>query len=164
MGHPGDAHPWPVDGKGRNLSVYAENAFGGNKSYHVINGDNRIFGVWWPEAGIGAEHRNAPYGKYGRKIWLWSPARSGAIWEDLLTDRDGQYTELQSGLAFQQPSLPCDRTPFKIPPFAPGATETFDELWGVVRERDGFGGDAIGKRNQQRSPPLVDGNCALDGG
>ena len=139
VGHPGDAHAWPVDGEGHNLSIYSENAFGENKSYHVINGDNRIFGVWWPEAGIGAVHRNAPYGKYGRKIWLWSPARSGAIWEDLLTDRDGQYTELQSGLAFQQPRLPCDRTPFKIPPFAPGTTETFDESWGVVRDRDGFG-------------------------
>ena len=139
VGHPGDAHVWPVDAEGRNLSVYSENAFGGDKSYHVINGDNRIFGVWWPEAGIGAVHRNAPYGKYGRKIWLWSPARSGAIWEGLLTDRDGQYTELQSGLAFQQPRLPCDRTPFKIPPFAPGVTETFDESWGVVRNRDGFG-------------------------
>ena len=139
VGHPGDAHAWPVDGDGHNLSIYSENAFGENKSYHVINGDNRLFGVWWPETGIGAVHRNAPYDKYGRKIWLWSPARSGAIWEDLLTDRDGQYTELQSGLAFQQPSLPCDRTPFKIPPFAPGMTETFDESWGVVRDRDGFG-------------------------
>ena len=139
IGHPGDAHPWPVDTAGHDLSDYPQNAFGENKSYHVINGDNRIFGVWWPEAGLGAVHRNAQYGKFGRKIWLWSPARSGAIWEDLLTDNDGQYAELQSGRAFQQPRLPCDRTPFKIPPFVPGSTECFDETWGVVHSRDGFG-------------------------
>ena len=139
IGHPGNAHAWPMDDAGRDLSVYAQNAFGDNKSYHVINGDNRLFGVWWPKAGLGAVHRNAQYDKFGRKIWLWSPARSGAIWEDLLTDSDGQYAELQSGRAFQQPRLPCDRTPFKIPSLVPGATECFDETWGVVHSRDGFG-------------------------
>ena len=139
VGHPGDAHAWPVDDAGRDLSVYSNNAFGSNKSYHVINGDNRIFGIWWPEIGMGAVHRNARYGKFGRKIWLWSLARSGAIWEDLLTDNDGQYAELQSGRAFQQPRLPCDKTPFKIPPFVPGSTECFDETWGVVHSRDDFG-------------------------
>ena len=146
VGHPGDAHAWPIDGEGHDLSVYAQNKFGLNKSYHVINGDNGIFGIWWPGAGVGAVHRNARHDKFGRKIWLWSPARSGAIWEDLLTDSDGQYAELQSGRAMQQPRLPCDRTPFKIPPFAPGSTESFDESWGIVRSRDGFGTPDAGMR------------------
>ena len=139
IGHPGDAHAWPNDKDGHNLGIYAENAFGDNKSYHVLNGDNRTFGVWWPDASFGAVHRNAPYGKYGRKIWLWSPSREGAIWEDLLTDSDGQYAELQSGRLFQQPRPPCEKTPFKIASFAPGGTDCFDETWGLVRSRDGFG-------------------------
>ena len=139
LGHAGDASAWPVDREGRNLSVYAENAFGENKSYHVVNGDNRMFGIWWPEHGLGAIHRNPQHAKFGRKIWLWSQARSGAIWENLLTDGDGQYAELQSGRAFQQPRLPCDRTPFKIPGFAPGVTESYEETWGVARSRAEIG-------------------------
>ena len=139
VGHGGDAHAWPKDSEGRNLDVYSENNFGGNKSYHVLNGDTRLFGLWWPDASFGAVHRNASYEKYGRKIWLWSPSREGAIWENLLTDSDGQYAELQSGRIFQQPRPPCEKTPFKIPSFAPGGTDRFDESWGLVRSRDGFG-------------------------
>ena len=139
VGHGGDAHVWSKDSEGHNLNVYSENNFGGNKSYHVLNGDTRLFGLWWPDMSFGAVHRNAAYEKYGRKIWLWSPSREGAIWENLLTDSDGQYAELQSGRIFQQPRPPCEKTPFKIPSFVPGATDRFDESWGLVRSRDGFG-------------------------
>lgn len=132
VGHEGDAHSWPLDHKGRDLSVYANNAFGHSKSYHVVNGDNRVFAVWWPEAGFGSYHYASE--KYGRKIWLWALSREGGIWEDLLTDRDGQYVELQSGRAFNQPRGNTWRTPFKHPTFAPGATDMFEERWGVVRD------------------------------
>ena len=132
IGHGGDAHPWHVDAKGRDLSVYANNAFGPSKSYHVLNGDNRIFAVWWPEAAFGSYHYAAE--KYGRKIWLWALSREGGIWEDLLTDTDGQYVELQSGRVFNQPGGTTWRTPFKHPTFAPGATDIFEERWGVVRD------------------------------
>ena len=139
VGHGGDAHAWPIDPDGHRLEVYSQNAFGGNKSYHVLNGDNRIFGLWWPDAAFGAVHRNSAYEKYGRKIWLWSPSREGAIWENLLTDSDGQYAELQSGRIFQQPRPPCEKTPFKIPSFSPGSTDCFDESWALVRSREDFG-------------------------
>ena len=139
IGHSGDAHAWPIDGERRDLSAYSQNRFGSNKSYHVINGDNGVFGLWWPDIGFGAVHRNPVYDKYGRKIWLWSPSREGAIWENLLTDKDGQYTELQSGRAFQQPRPPCEKTPFKVPSFAPGGTDVFDESWGMVKRREDFG-------------------------
>ncbi|MBQ6338479.1 MAG: DUF5107 domain-containing protein [Kiritimatiellae bacterium] len=132
VGHPGDAHPWPVDGKGRDLHVYGNNAFGGSKSYHVINGNHSYFGVWWPEAKFGSFHQSDE--KFGRKIWLWALSREGGIWEDLLTDVDGQYVELQSGRMFHQPSSETYRTPFKHPTFAPGATDIFEEKWGVMRD------------------------------
>ena len=132
VGHGGDAHSWHVDWKGRDLSVYANNAFGPSKSYHVLNGDNRVFAVWWPGAAFGSYHYAAE--KYGRKIWLWALSREGGIWEDLLTDTDGQYVELQSGRVFNQPGGTTWQTPFKHPTFAPGATDMFEERWGVVRD------------------------------
>jgi len=36
IGHDGDVSPWPVDKEGRNLSIYKDNDFGDNKSYHVF--------------------------------------------------------------------------------------------------------------------------------
>ncbi len=134
IGHNGDSHAWPVDENGRNLSRYSGNAFGRSKSYHVLDGDNSFYGIWWPEAGIGSYHENHVTQKYGRKIWLWALSREGGIWEDLLTDRDGQYAELQSGLFFNQPADTLT-TPFKHAAFAPGATDVFEEKWGVARSR-----------------------------
>ena len=138
IGHEGEASPWPVDSRGRHLDVYAANAFGHNKSYHVVNGDNRVFGVWYPSRGIGFIHENEPYDKYGRKAWIWALSREGAIWEGLLTDVDGQYVELQSGRAFNQPRLGTVFTPFKHPTFSPGRTDRFDERWGVVRSESAY--------------------------
>ena len=136
IGHEGDRHAWPVDSAGRPMDTYGGNAFGGNKSYHVLPGDAGKFGIWWPERGLGAVHLTDSWRKYGRKIWLWALSREGGIWEDLLTDEDGQYTELQSGRGFNQPRRNTYKTPFKHPEFNPGATETFAESWGVVRKFD----------------------------
>ena len=135
IGHQGEVElrNWPVDEKGRDLSVYGNNAFGGPKSYHVLPGNNGFYAIWWPDQGFGSCHRSLAYEKFGRKIWLWALSREGGIWEDLLTDSDGQYTELQSGLCFNQPRWNNYRTPFKHPTFAPGATMTFAESWGPVR-------------------------------
>ena len=136
VGHPGDAHDWPFDAKGRDLSQYGNNAFGSHKSYHVVNGDNSFYAVWWPELGFGSIHENPPYDKYGRKIWLWALSRQGGIWEDLLTDTDGQYVELQSGRCFHQPGGETWRTPFKHPTFAPGVTDTYVERWGYTHDEN----------------------------
>ena len=134
IGHDGDSHAWPIDGKGRDLHVYGNNNFGPSKSYHVLNGNHSYFGIWWPEAKFGSFHESEE--KFGRKIWLWALSRQGGIWEDLLTDTDGQYVELQSGRVFNQPRGETYRTPFKHPTFAPGATDTFEEKWGVMRSTD----------------------------
>lgn len=157
IGHGGDSHVWPVDGEGRDLSRYSQNAFGGAKSEHVVNGDNGIYGIWWPDAGgkggFGSVHLNHPTEKYGRKVWLWQQSRAGAIWEDLLTDTDGQYTELQSGRAFNQPRGNTYRTPFKHPVFSPGSTESFEEKWLVVRDRSIF--DKAWKMDGEACRPLT---------
>ena len=134
IGHDGAAHPWPIDGKGHDLSRYSGNAFGSAKSYHVVGGDERYFAIWWPDYKLGSYHENAWGEKYGRKIFMWALSRAGGIWEDLLTDTDGQYIELQSGRVFNQPSANSARTPFKHPTFTPGRTDVFTEKWGVVRD------------------------------
>ena len=132
--HDGTASPWPRDASGLNLSVYTNNAFGLSKSYHVVNGDTGFFGVWWDAHQFGSMHEAARFDRLGRKIWIWSLSRSGAIWEDLLTDEDGQYVELQSGRYFNQPSHGSHRTPFKYPSFPAGSTITFTERWSPVTE------------------------------
>ena len=134
IGHDGGAHPWPVDKDGHDLSRYSGNAFGSAKSYHVVGGDERYFAIWWPDYKLGSYHENAWGEKYGRKIFMWAQSRAGGIWEDLLTDTDGQYIELQSGRVFNQPQGETYRTPFKHPTFTPGRTDVFTERWGVVRD------------------------------
>ena len=137
VGHEGKTviKDWPVDSEGRDVSIYANNAYGGAKSYHVVGGNCGFYGIWWRGTGYGSWHRSRPYEKYGRKIWLWPLSREGGIWEDLLTDDDGQYTELQSGRCFTQPTGESARSPFKHPVFLPGTTETFADRWGPMRSR-----------------------------
>ncbi len=159
IGHEGDAHAFPRDAAGRDLSVYKGNAFGGPKSYHVLNGANGVFGIWWPEWNLGSMHQSASYDKYGRKIWLWALSRNGGIWEDLLTDTDGQYIELQAGRAFNQPRGNTYRTPFKHPHFKPGGTDMFVERWAPVRslaELEGLAPKAVARPRPLESPADFD--------
>ena len=155
IGHAGDPHPWPVE-NGHDLSVYSQNDVPGkgsdNRSMHVINGDNRYLGCWWPHLGAGFLHENRADAKYGRKIWMWGLSRSGAIWEGRLTDSDGPYVELQSGRCFQQPGGKYEETPFKYVSLQPGVTESFEESWSVVRDRAEF--DKVGVRTALEPRPL----------
>lgn len=152
IGHQGEiwTRTWPTDAKGHDMSTYLGNAFGGPKSNHVLPGNNGFYAIWFPGQGFGSVHRSAPYEKFGRKIWLWALSREGGIWEDLLTDADGQYTELQSGLCFNQPRLDNYRTPFKHPTFTAGATMTFDEYWGPIRDKKEVAADLAAPQPETR--------------
>ena len=87
------SRPWPLDAQGRDLSWYRNNAFGSYKSYFTVGEYEHFFGGYWHAAAFGFGH----YARYddmpGRKVWIWGLSRQGAIWEDLLTDTDGKYTE-----------------------------------------------------------------------
>ena len=50
-----------------------------------------FFGGYWHDEDFGLAHCSAYGDKPGRKIWIWGLACQGMIWEDLLTDADGQY-------------------------------------------------------------------------
>jgi tetratricopeptide (TPR) repeat protein len=139
IGHDGRAHDWPIDPKnGRDLSWYENNNFGSYKSYHVLGRLADFFGGYWHDDDFGMAHCAAYGDKPGRKIWIWGLSREGMIWEDLLSDADGQYVEIQSGRLFNQADSSSVLTPFKHAEFPPYATDTWTEHWLPVKGTKGF--------------------------
>ncbi|MDR1501974.1 MAG: DUF5107 domain-containing protein [Prevotella sp.] len=129
IGHDGELHSFPVDEKGRDISWYKNNNFDNSKSYHVLGYYNDFYGAYWHDDDFGSVHHADYEEKLGMKIFLWSQSRSGGIWEDLLTDTDGQYIELQSGRMFNQPASGSAFTPYKHAAFSPQSTDTWLEYW-----------------------------------
>ncbi|MGD2071114.1 MAG: DUF5107 domain-containing protein [Gemmatimonadota bacterium] len=135
--HSGAVRPWPVDGAGRHLPRYAENAFGGHKSYHVVGQLEDFFGGYYHEDGYGFGHWARYEEMPGQKLWLWALSREGGVWEDLLTDTDGQYVEFQAGRLLVQYAPGSDRNPITQAGFEPGAADRWTEIWFPV---EGIGG------------------------
>jgi hypothetical protein len=138
LGHGGDVHSFPFDEQGRDLSRYAAHAFGGDKSMHVMGNYNDFYGAYYENDRFGSVHYSPFNDKLGMKIFLWGLSRSGMIWEDLLTDTDGQYVELQSGRLYNQAATGSGFTPFRQYAFAPCATDTWTEYWYPVKETGGM--------------------------
>lgn len=136
--HSGMAHAWPVDAQGRNLSFYTQNDFGGNKSYHVVGRERDFFGGYYPDLQEGFGHWADYADMPGQKLWLWSLSRSGGIWEDLLTDTDGQYIEWQAGRYLVQYSPGQDLNPIRQAAFPPCTFDHWREVWFPVRNTGGL--------------------------
>ncbi len=135
--HNGDAHPWPIDEQGRNLAMYKENDFGPAKSYHVVGEYNDFFGGYYHDRKFGFGQW-APYEEMpGQKLWLWALSRSGGIWEDLLTDTDGQYIEFQAGRLFDQ-YFPGATNPISQVGFDPYMMDKWSEIWFPIKEIGGM--------------------------
>ena len=138
LGHDGELGDWPVNrSNGKLVSLYRNNDFGGYKSYHVFGTYSEFVGAYWHDQDFGMVRYAAHDEKPGKKLWIWGLSRQGMIWEHLLSDSDGQYTEVQSGRLFNQTSDGSTRTPFKHRGFAPHASEQWTEYWYPVR---GIGG------------------------
>ncbi|MGB8959196.1 MAG: DUF5107 domain-containing protein [Candidatus Aminicenantales bacterium] len=112
--------PWPVDRSGRDLAWYRNNATPGSKSYFTVGKYEDFYGGWYEKSDTGFGHWSPYEDMPGRKIWIWDLSRSGEIWVDLLTDKDGQYTEPQAGRLLNQ----SDHGDFP-----PGAADRWRELW-----------------------------------
>ncbi|WP_170110489.1 DUF5107 domain-containing protein [Flavilitoribacter nigricans] len=135
--HGGDPHPWPTE-YGRHIAEYKENDFLSHKSYHVVGEYNDFFGGYYHDQGYGFGHWS-PYDEMpGQKLWLWSLARNGGIWEDLLTDTDGQYIEFQAGRLFNQYSPGSDGNPVTQAVFPPHSTDQWQERWFPVKAIGGL--------------------------
>ncbi|HCK60447.1 MAG TPA: hypothetical protein DHW11_04420 [Gemmatimonadetes bacterium] len=136
--HPGAEQSWPVDPEGRFLPAYDQNRFGGNKSYHVVGSHQDFFGGYFEDEDYGFGH----WGRYeempGQKLWLWALSRHGGIWEDLLTDTDGQYIEFQAGRLLVQYSPSGDVNPISEVGFSPGSSDRWTETWFPVERLGGL--------------------------
>jgi tetratricopeptide (TPR) repeat protein len=138
LGHDGELGDWPVNrANGKRVSWYRENDFGGYKSYHVFGSYTDFVGAYWHDRDFGMVRWGAHDEKPGKKLWIWGLSRQGMIWEGLLTDADGQYTEVQSGRLFNQTADGSTYTPFKHRGFSPHLSERWTEYWFPVH---GMGG------------------------
>lgn len=133
IGHGGELHSFPIDEQGHDISWYEKNDFGNSKSYHVVGKYNDFYGAYWHDDDFGSIHHAGYDEKLGMKIFLWGLSREGGIWEDLLTDTDGQYIELQSGRMYNQPASNSAFTPYKHAAFGPQATDQWTEYWFPVK-------------------------------
>ena len=135
--HGGEAKSWPLDPQNRDLSHYNQNHFGPSKSYHIIGEYNDFFGGYYKNSNIGFGH----WGRYdeipGQKLWLWNLSRAGGIWEDLLTDNDGQYIEYQAGRLFVQ-YFPGEENPISQATFEPHLSDQWTEAWFPIKDIGGL--------------------------
>ena len=138
IGHGGEAGTWPVNKDGVKISMYKNNNFAGAKSYHVLGEYAEDFVCYFHNKEFGLGHWSPYDEKPGQKIWLWALSREGEIWADLLTDPGNvQYTEIQTGLLFNQEAENSTYSPYKHMFFNEGSDVKFTELWFPVK---GIGG------------------------
>jgi len=139
IGHEGETGDWPVNKKnGKAISWYNNNNFGGYKSYHVFGRYSNFFGGYWHDDQYGVVRYSDHDDKPGKKLWIWGLSRQGMIWENLMTDKDGQYTEIQSGRLFNQSAEGSALTPFKHRGFAPYSSDSWTEYWYPVMNTRGY--------------------------
>jgi tetratricopeptide (TPR) repeat protein len=139
LGHDGESATWPINKEnGRDISFYEKNDFDGYKSYHVFGRYTDFFGGYWHDEDFGMGRYSPHDEKAGKKIWIWGLSQQGMIWEKLLTDKDGQYVEVQSGRLFNQSAERSTLTPFKHRGFAPYTTDKWTEYWFPVKQTKGF--------------------------
>ena len=137
IGHGGELGEWPVDNN-REIFRYENNDFGIYKSYHVINSYSDFFGGYWHDDDFGFGHYSSYDDKPGKKLWIWGLSDQGMIWEDLLTDSNGQYIEYQAGKLFNQAAHSSTITPFKHKEFGPNDTDIMHELWFPLKGTKGM--------------------------
>ena len=120
---------WPVDKKGRALSWYKNNNFGADKSHFILGEYEHYYGGYWHDSQFGFGHWALYDDMPGKKMWIWALSRQGAIWEKLLTDTDGQYSEPQAGRLFSQVDHEF---------FTPYTGDVWRELWFPFKEIGGL--------------------------
>lgn len=116
-----DSSPWPLLPDGRSLAYFKNHREEDEEGSYFVHGKlQEANGGYWHDSRFGyghwALHEEVP----GQKFFRWSLARNGAIWEDLLTDSDGQYFEPQSGRLLDQNDHEF---------FAPYTADRWREFW-----------------------------------
>ncbi len=97
-----------------------------------------FFGGYYHDIDFGFGHWS-PYEEMpGQKLWLWALSRSGGVWEDLLTDTDGQYIEFQAGRLFNQYFPEKDKNPITQADFEPHVMDRWREIWFPFKDINGM--------------------------
>lgn len=139
ISHEGYAYPWPLDkDQNKDVSIYSENNFGGAKSYHILGIYSNYFGAYWQDEDYGMMHFANREDKVGKKLFTWALSDDGKIWEELLTDQNGQYVEVQSGRLFNQNTAESSFTPFKQLGFFPYQSDSWTEYWYPFKNTKGL--------------------------
>lgn len=146
--------PWPVDRKGRDLSRYGQNAFGADKSYFIYGEYENFFGGYWHDSRFGFGHYALYDDMPGKKMWIWALSRQGAIWERLLTDGHGQYSEPQAGRLLSQSDHEF---------FSPCRGDTWKEIFFPFKEIGGLkkASPFCAMNSERNGNSLCLGLCAL---
>ena len=113
--------PWPVDAKGRDLSVIS-NQTGGPVSMFTYGSREPFMGVYHPRTDTGVAHVASTADLPTDKVWSWGVDADGLSWRDALSDNRSAYIELQAGLfrnqetyAFLQPQESIHFTEHWVP-------------------------------------------------
>ena len=95
---------WVVGGKAVPFPMQE----GADRSWHINNPKpcdhfgyrqyRDFFGAFYRDKRLGTYHVGPRYDAPGQKYFTWGTQADGRIWEEFLTDDDGQYVEIQSGL------------------------------------------------------------------
>lgn len=120
--------PWPIDRKGRDLSVI-RNQSDGPVSLFTYKTREGFVGVYHPQTGSGTVTVTSPAQLPVHKVWSWGYDRGAANWRTALSDDDSGYVELQSGLFRNQETYAF---------LEPQETVRFSEYWLPVRDLGGI--------------------------
>jgi Tfp pilus assembly protein PilF len=156
--HSGTERSWPVDEVGRYLPLYRNNTFAGHKSFHVVGELNDFFGGYYADEDYGFGHWSRYEDMPGQKLWLWALSRQGGVWEELLTDTDGQYVEFQAGRLLVQYSPGSAVNPITQAGFDPVSASRWTETWFPV---EGIGGLTDASRDGAMHVNAEDGRVAI---
>lgn len=117
-------------------------------SYMITDTEDSFFGGYDHDANAGFIHWAERSISPGKKQWTWGNGPVGHAWDAQLTDTDGPYVELMSGVyTDNQPDFSY---------LAPGETRTFSEFWYPIR--------AIGAAHQANLDAAVALRLDPDGG
>ena len=117
--------PWPLR-NGVDVSWY-KNVPDPADFFCGVPGD--FNGAYNADHDNGTVHCASSFDSPGKKFWTWGTARGGAMWEDILTDSDGQYIEVQSGRCPTQGDTWV---------FEPHMQESWAEYWYPVKKMKGL--------------------------
>ncbi|MCR4920088.1 MAG: DUF5107 domain-containing protein [Bacteroidaceae bacterium] len=130
IGHEGEYLSYPVNKKGLDISLYANQEGMPSISYHVVGTRKPFFGAYYAKSDWGMLHYAMRDEKLGRKYFAWSRRDDGRIWIDLLSDCGVQYVEMQGGRLFNQNMERCsEKTSFRQLLFTPFGSDEWTEYW-----------------------------------